>query len=97
MSIEDDHEHLAEQMRKAMASVPPGYPGHELPSEESQREMNAMIVRSYLSAAEDFRFLAAHVEEDRFFRLAIHDLSALGYSIGPMPMTGYTGPIGYHR
>lgn len=144
MSLEEDHEHLGEQLRKAMASatagqpdmlvfclrgseisarlvkmaelaeaeaanldltsasknvrpirsrlpMPPGYPVEQV-SEEAQREMKATLARSYLSAAKDLRFLASHVEEERFFRLAIHDLIALGFSLPGQPM-----PIGYLR
>jgi hypothetical protein len=158
MSIEDDHEYLAEQMKRAMASIaatqpdilvfslrgteirdrlvkmaetaeaeaarisgaanlaksnvrpmsiqrpihragagpalpsPPGYGPYEL-SDEAQRDMNEMVAKTYLRAAEDFRFLASHVDEDRLFRLATHDMQCLGFTFAPMsiaiPSAGY--------
>jgi hypothetical protein len=155
MSIEDDHEYLAEQMKRAMASItatqpdilvfslrgteirdrlikmaetaeaeaarisgaanlaksnvrpmsirrtgagpmvlpsPPGYGPNEL-SDEAQRDMNEMVAKTYLRAAEDFRFLASHVDEDRIFRLATHDMQCLGFTFAPMsiaiPSAGY--------
>lgn len=159
MSIEDDHEHLGEQMKRAMASITatqpdplvfllrgaeirdrliklaetaeaeaakitavvahsrdrereptwrlrqvghqspplalpalPAPPGYEPLSAEAQMHMSETMAKTYLRTAEDFRFMAAHVDEDRIFRLATHDMQCLGFTFGSV-ITG--GPIGY--
>lgn len=72
-------------MRPRALPPPPGW------SEESQREMNVTLAKTYSRAAEDFRFL----EEDRFFRLAANDLAAIGITLGPMALT--FPQSGYYR
>lgn len=80
--------------------VPQGYPGGvQGPSDEEIAAMNAAMSverAKFLRAnAKTFRFLAAHVEEDKYFRLGTHDLSFLGLvpsragQCGPMPLSPY--------
>jgi hypothetical protein len=63
--------------------MPQGYPGGiQGPSEEEIASMNVAMAqeraKSLRANAKTFRFLAAHVEEDKYFRLGIHDLAFLG-------------------
>jgi hypothetical protein len=136
VSIEDDHEHLAQKMKEAILSAQATQPdvlvfclrGAEIqklllemaetceseaekqalpenvkpiraqrvllemagsmptiPGTEDSQQMRAMAImraremaEAYRSNAKTYRFLAAHVEEDRYFRLGVHDLNFLG-------------------
>lgn len=80
--------------------VPQGYQGGiQGPSDEEIAAMRAAMsverAKSLRANAKTFRFLAAHVEEDKYFRLGVHDLSFLGLvpsragQCGPMPLSPY--------
>lgn len=60
--------------------APPGFP--EPPSSEEMDARYEAIRREQIDAlranAKSYRFLAAHVEEERFFRLSVQDLNFLG-------------------
>jgi len=84
---------------------PSDYP--PLPSNEEIAAMNAAMaqerVKSLLANAKTFRFLAGHVEEDKYFRLGIHDLAFLGLVPSHVAQTGpmlaslpRMAPIGCH-
>jgi hypothetical protein len=72
--------------RPMVTQVPPGYP--ELPSVEEMEAAQAarlrQIAEELRANAKTYRFLAAHVEEERFFRLGTHDLSFLGLVPSPV-------------
>jgi hypothetical protein len=60
--------------------IPPGYPplpfeGHFPEAQEEHRKRQTELLRQ---SAKKYRFLAAHIEEDRFFKLSVPDLGFLG-------------------
>lgn len=72
-------------IRRARRPVPQGFHPPGFPEPPSSEEMDARyeaIRREQIDAlranAKSYRFLAAHVEEERFFRLSVQDLNFLG-------------------
>src|SRR5271167_624652 len=58
--------------------------GIHMPAPVDESQMQAVVLahaheraEAFRANAKTYRFLAAHVEEDRFFRLGVHDLAFL--------------------
>jgi hypothetical protein len=103
---EAERESLPKNVRPIGRPVHPSRPiypqGHGYPQPPSSEEIAATYAamaqeraKSLRANAKTFRFLAAHVEEDKYFRLGIHDLAFLGLvpsragQCGPMPLSQY--------
>jgi hypothetical protein len=91
---EAEKANLPENVRPIRPIVPPGVMGGGyMPPGYDEQRMLALGIAMAKERAETFRgnantwrFLAAHVEEDRYFRLAIHDLAFLG--LAPQSVCG---------
>jgi hypothetical protein len=83
------------QMRASHVSAPV-FPGQAKEFEAAARMRAAAaaqvkyLVDGHRDNARSLRFLAAHVEEDRYFKLAQHDLALLGLL---PPMMSYARPM----
>jgi hypothetical protein len=82
--------------RAVRRPMPQGYPGGiQGPSEEEIAAMNAAMaqerVKTLRTNAKTFRFLAAHVEEDKYFRLGTNDLAFLGLVPSRAGQCGHLG------
>jgi hypothetical protein len=81
-----------------------GLPGMQVrfePHEEQQMRAMAIAMANeraeiYRGNAKTYRFLAGHVEEDRYFRLSVPDLNFLGLVPQGISGTSHLPPTAFH-